>query len=141
MAASPCDAEVLFVSVVHGAFRYGIPISISYELTVQDVVIRGEGVVGPSCRGIVAKDLVAVCTFLVKPPQDSDVTLADLVITTTMADGGTRTHTLADMTTRGYAYEFSRDNPPAIYRQTFVHTSDMSVNGVGTADTDITAIS
>jgi len=140
MAANPCNAETLMVSVTHGAFSYGVPIAISYELSVQDVVIRGEGVVGPSCPAIVAKDLVAVCTFLVKPPQNSDVTPANLVITNTMADGNVRTHTLASMTTRGFSYEFARDNAPALYRQTFRHVGNMSVNGVGTLDVAVATV-
>jgi len=133
--ADPCKSETLMVTVVHGAFDYGVAVAVSYELTVQDVVIRGIGTVGPSCRGIIAKDLVAVATFLVKPPQSSGVTPASLVITTTAADASAITHTLLSMTTRGFAYEFDRDNPPAKWRQTFVHVGAMSVNGVGTADT------
>lgn len=127
--------EALMVSVIHGTFQYGIAVAVSYELTVQDIVVRGEGVVGPTCRAIVAKDLVAVCSFLVKPPQDSDVTVADLVITTTTGNGDSRVTTLKNMTTRGFAYEANRDAPPFLYRQTFVHVGSMEVNGVGTADT------
>lgn len=131
-AADPCDSDILLVSVIHGTFQYGVAVAVSYELSVQDVVIRGEGVVGPSCRGIVAKDIVAVCTFLVKPPQNSQVTPANLVITCTQADGGQTVHTVNDMTTRGFAWEFNRDNPPALFRQTFVHVGDMT-----TADTTL----
>ena len=133
--ADPCDASVLMVSVVHGGFTYGVAVAVSFELTVQDIVIRGEGVVGPSCRATVAKDLVAVCDFLVPPPQDSDVTKADLVITTYQGDGGTTTYTLKDMTTRSFSTQFNREAPPAVHRQTFAHVGDMEVNGVGTADT------
>ena len=132
--ADPCKAEVLMVSVVHGAFAYGVAVAVSFELTVQDIVVRGEGVVGPTCRAIVAKDLVSVCSFLVKPPQASDTGPSDLVITTTMGDGGARVSTLKNMVTRGFAYEFNRDSPPALFRQTFVHVGSMAVNGVGTAD-------
>lgn len=132
--ADPCLSEVLMVSVVHGVFQYGVAVAVSYELTVQDIVVRGEGVVGPTCRAIVAKDLVAVCSFLVKPPQASDTGPADLVITTTMGNGNARVTTLKDMVTRGFAYEFNRDAPPALFRQTFVHVGSMEVNGAGTGD-------
>jgi hypothetical protein len=44
------------------------------------------------------------------------------------------------MTTRGFAYEFNRDAPPALYRQTFVHVGSMSVKGVGTTDLSLVAI-
>jgi len=133
--ADPCLSEVLLVTVVHGAFTYGVAVAVSYELSVQDIVIRGEGKVGPSCRAVIGKDLTCVVSFLVKPPQDSDVTVANLVITTFMGTGATRTHTLSSMTTRGFAYEFNRESPPAMYRQSFVHVGDMEVNGTGTADT------
>ena len=139
--AEPCTSAVLMVSVLHGAVSYGVAVAVSYELTVQDIVVRGEGVVGPTCRAIVAKDLVAVCSFLTQPgPQNSDVDKADLVITTTMGNGNAKVTTLKDMTTRGFAYEFNRDAPPALYRQTFVHVGSMSVKGVGTADLTNVAI-
>ena len=139
--ADPCTSQVLMVSVVHGAVAYGVAVAVSYELTVQDIVVRGEGVVGPTCRAIVAKDLVAVCSFLTQPgPQNSDVTKADLVITTTMGNGNAKVTTLNDMTTRGFAFEFNRDSPPALYRQTFVHVGSMSVNDVGDADLTNVAI-
>ena len=139
--ADPCTSQVLMVSVVHGAVAYGVAVAVSYELTVQDIVVRGEGVVGPTCRAIVAKDLVAVCSFLTQPgPQNSDVTAADLVITTTMGNGNAKVTTLKDMTTRGFAFEFNRDSPPALYRQTFVHVGSMSVNDVGDADLTNVAI-
>ena len=131
--ASACDSEVLLATVTHGAHSYGVATAVSYELSVQDVPIRGEGKVGPSCRPIVGKDLTVVCSFLVKPPQVSDVK-ADLVITTYQGDGGIRTHTIKDMATRGFAYEFNRESPPAMYRQSFAHVGDMEVNGTGTGD-------
>lgn len=134
-AANVCDSSILMVSVIHGTFQYGIAIAVSFELTVQDIVLRGEGVVGPSCRGEVAKDLVAICDFLVPPPQNSNVTKAELVIVTKQADGGTTTYTLKNMTTRGFSTQFNREAPPAIHRQSFCHIGDMSVNGVGTVDT------
>lgn len=133
--ADPCHSQVLLATVVHGAVSYGVAVAVSFELSVQDVVIRGEGTVGPACRSIVGKDLTCVCSFLTQPgPQDSDVTPANLVITTYLGDGGTKTHTLLNMTTRGFAYEFNRESPPAMYRQSFVHVGAMSVNGIGTAD-------
>jgi len=132
--ADPCASEVLLVTVTHGGFAYGVAVAVSYELSVQDVVVRGEGKVGPSCRAIVGKDLTAVCSFLVKPPQDSDTGPSNLVISALLGDGGARSHTLANMVTRGFAYEFNRESPPAMYRQSFVHVGDMSVNGVGTSD-------
>ena len=140
MAASqPCDSDVLLVSVFHGSFQYGVAVAVSFELSVQDVVIRGEGVVGPSCRAIVGKDLTCVCSFLVQPPQNSNAGPANLVITATTGSGDTVTHTLQNMVTRGFAYEFNRESSPAMWRQSFVHVGNMSVNGVGTADTTLVA--
>jgi len=125
-AANPCDSEVLLAKVEHGTFQYGIAVAVSYELSVQDVVIRGEGFIGPSCRGLIGGDLVSVVSFLVKPAQESDTGPAELKITTYQADGGTVLHTLANMVTRGFAYEFNRESPPAMYRQSFVHVGNMS---------------
>lgn len=124
--ADPCGSEVLLMTVVHTPFSYGVAVAVSYELSVQDVVVRGEGTVGPACRAIVGKDLTAVVSFLVKPPQESNTGPANLVITTYMGTGATRTHTLASMVTRGFAYEFNRESPPAMYRQSFVHVGPMS---------------
>ena len=125
-AANPCDSEVLLAKVEHGTFQYGIAVAVSYELSVQDVVIRGEGFVGPSCRGLIAADLTAVVSFLVKPAQESDTGEAELKITTYQADGGTRLHTLANMVTRGHSYSMQRESPPAMYTQSFVHVGNMS---------------
>jgi len=125
-AANPCDSEILLAKVEHGTFQYGIAVAVSYELSVQDVVIRGEGFVGPSCRGLVGADLTAVVSFLVKPAQESDTGEADLKITTYQADGGTVLHTLKDMVTRGFSYSMQRESPPAMYTQSFVHVGNMS---------------
>lgn len=134
MASDPCNSETLLFSITHGGVAYGLPIAVSYELSVQDVVIRGEGMIGPSCRSIIGADLTCVCSFLVKPPQASDTGPASLVITTFLGDGGTRTHTLASMVTRGFAYEFNRESPPAMYRQAFAHVGNMQSPSGGTGD-------
>jgi len=125
-AANTCDSEMLLAMVKHGDFQYGIAVAVSYELSVQDVVVRGEGFVGPSCRSIVGADLTAVVSFLVKPAQESDTGEADLKITTYQGDGGTRLHTLANMVTRGHSYSMQRESPPAMYTQSFVHVGNMS---------------
>ena len=138
--ALACSSEVLLVSVVHGGFSYGVAVAVSYELSVQDVVIRGEGAVGPSCRAIVGKDITCVCSFLVGPPQDSDI-VANLVITTILGDGTQINHTLSSMVSRGSAFEFNRESPPAMYRQSFCHVGDMSVNGIGEGeDTELITV-
>jgi len=125
-AANPCDSEVLLAKVEHGTFQYGIAVAVSYELSVQDVVIRGEGFIGPSCRGLIGGDLVSVVSFLVKPAQESDTGPAELKITTYQADGGTVLHTLANMVTRGFSYSMQRESPPAMYTQSFAHVGNMS---------------
>jgi hypothetical protein len=130
--ADPCNAEILLATVKHGTYSYGVATAVSYELSVQDVPIRGEGKLGPSARGVIGKDLTCVVTYLTKGDgattyaQNSDVTPADLVITTHQADGDSTLHTLKNMTTRGFAYEMVRESPPAQYRQTFAHVGDMA---------------
>lgn len=128
MAGDPCDADVLLVSVAWGGDAYNIATGAAYECAIQDVAIRGEGVIGPSCRGAVAGDLTAVVDFLVKPAFDpiaNKNTTGDLVITCTQADGGTTVHTCDDMIPRGYAFAIDRDSPPARWRQNFVYQGDM----------------
>ena len=139
MANEPCKAETLLVGVSHGGTAYGVPVAVSYELSVQDVVIRGEGMIGPSCRSIIGADLTAVCSFLVKPPKASDLT-GSLVITAYLADGTNRTHTLLNMVTRGFAYEMNRESPPALYRQSFAHVGNMQSISDGVGDLTNVAI-
>jgi hypothetical protein len=122
--ADPCDAETLLVSVTHGGTALGIAIGFSYEHSVQDVVIRDEGVTGPSCRGVIQQDLSASCEFLVAPPIAADTGPSSLVITTKKANGNTRTHTLAYMKSRGSSQQMNRDAPPAVFTQQFVLVSD-----------------
>jgi hypothetical protein len=135
-AANACDSEVLLAKVEHGTFQYGVAVAVSYELSIQDVVVRGEGFVGPSCRAIVGADLVAVVNFLVKPAQESDTGPADLKITTYQGDGGTRLHTLKNMVTRGFSYSMQRESPPAMYTQSFVHVGNMSAGTASSPRSD-----
>lgn len=123
MAADPCDAEILLVSVLHGATRLGVSIAFSYNWSVSDVVIRDEGVTGPTCRGIVRQDLDASVEFLVQPPIVPDTGPASLVISTQRANGNARTHTLANMKSRGFSQQMNRDAPPSVYSQQFVLVS------------------
>lgn len=128
MAGDPCDADILLVSVTWGGNAFNIATGAAFEVALQDVAIRGEGKIGPSCRGLVAGDMTAVVDFLVKPPFDpitNKTTTGDIVITCTQADGGTTVHTCDDMIPRGYAFAIDRDSPPARWRQNFVYQGDM----------------
>jgi len=129
-AAAANQAEVLLVSATWNDVRLGIVVGFSFEEALQDVVIRGEGVTGPSSRSPVARDLVCTLSFLVQPPIPpilDGCTPADLVITTQLADCTTQlTHTLHNMVPRGFAHSMNRDAPPAIWSQSFAHQSDMT---------------
>ena len=130
-AADPCDAETILVSIVHGSTYLGIAVGFAYEETHDDVVIRGEGVPGPSCVGEVSANLVCTADFLVPPPiTPTSQTAASLVITTKQADTGTKTHTLANMLPRGFAVEMNRDAPPLRYRQRFIHKGNLTSSPV-----------
>ena len=129
-AANPCDAPILIVSATHGSTQLGMAVGFSFEYSIERVVIPAEGVTGPSCRGIVRRDLVAVVDFLVKGPIEPDATAASLVIVTKDSDGDSITDTLTTMIPDGFAKEMNRDAPPGRYRQRFVHKGAMSSNPV-----------
>jgi hypothetical protein len=131
-APNACDASVLVVSAVWGTSALGICTGIAFECTVQDVVVRGEGVTGPTCPAAVVTDLVAVVDFLVGPPIDpieNKDTAASLVFTST-AVNGSKTDTLASMIPKGFSSSMDRDNPPKKWRQTFRHKGSMASNPV-----------
>ncbi len=130
MAADPCDAGILLVSITHGSTALGIPVAFNFEEAIEDVVIRDAGKTGPSCRGVVAQDLVCVADFLVKPPISTGASAASLVIVMKDTDGDTITDTLGSMLPRGYSEEMNRDSPPAVWRQRFVHVGDMTSDPV-----------
>lgn len=122
--ADPCDAGVLLISVTHGATPLGVATRFNFEHSIERLVLRGEGKVGPSCRPIIARDVVALVDFLVKGPIVPDIS-ASLVIVTKDSDANTITDTLTTMLSDGYAKEMDRDAPPARYRQRFVHKGGM----------------
>jgi len=129
MAGSACDADTILVNASWNGTAFNIVTGVSYTVTVQDVAIRGEGVIGPSCRGPVFGDLVGTVTFLVNPPFDPIAhkrTAANLVFTVEQADGGQRVITMSNMIPRGVTYAFDRDTPAATYVQQFVHQGDMA---------------
>ena len=130
MAANPNQAEVLLVSAAWAGTRLGVVVGFSFEEALQDVVIRGEGVTGPSCRSPVARDMVVTLSFLVGPPIDpiaNGCTPGDLAIKVQLADCVTQlTHTIKNVLPRGYSHSGNRDAPPFIWTQSFAIQSDMT---------------
>ena len=130
MAASPNQSEVLLVSGSWNGTRLGIVVGFSYEQALQDVVIRGEGMTGPSCRSPVARDMVATISFLVGPPIDpiaNGCTPGELDIVVQLADCTTQiTHKILNVLPRGYSHSGNRDAPPFIWTQSFAIQSDMT---------------
>ena len=111
--ADPCDAAILLVSATNGVTALGVPVAFSFEFAVEELVIRGEGKLGPSCRGDVGYDFVAVVDFLVAPPLNPiTVVPAALVIVAKDSDGDNITDTLANMKVLGYAKQMDRDLEP-----------------------------
>lgn len=127
--ADPCDAPILIVSGTLGGSAWPLVVAYSFEETVERVVIPNEGVVGPSCRGIVRKDLIGTVDFLVKGAKAID-TNGSAVFTTKDSDGNNVTDTLATMYADGYAHDVDRDRPPGRWRQRIVHKGDMSSDPV-----------
>jgi len=124
-----CDGEILMVSVSWNGTPYTLATGATFALTVQDLAIRGEGVIGPTCRGVIGADLVATVEFLVKPPFDplaNQNTYANLVIVTKSFVGAVVTHTLHNMAPRSFNWGMHRDQPPGTYNQQFAYKGDMA---------------
>jgi len=119
------DATTLIVSVYHGTVDLGVPVSVSYEEVMEDIVIQGPGEVGPSLRGIVRRDLACAIGFIDPPQVSPNTGPADLVITYTSCGGDTVTDTLLDMISRGFSSSFDRGSPPGNYIIRFVHQGAM----------------
>lgn len=132
-AADPCNAEVLLMSISFKGTQLGVAVGASLDETVQDVTIRGEGKIGPTCRIPVAADLVCTCQFLVKPFFDplaaAAKTPGNLVITTHHKTADVVT-TLTNMVPRGFSHVINRDAPPFIWSQTFVQEDSMDTQTV-----------
>jgi hypothetical protein len=128
MASNPCNAVILMASVVHGSTELGIPTNISIEEPREDVIIRGAGKVGPSCRGEVGADLVCVVDFLVKGFIAVNAAAASLVFTGYDSLGNSVTYTMTNMKPRTQAFEMNRNSPPGTNRQRFAHQGDMDSN-------------
>jgi len=127
--ATSCAGEILFVAVSWGGSPYTMATGATFALTVQDLAIRGEGVIGPSCRGVIGADLVATVEFLVKPPFDPIGNMnqfRDLVISTKDFMGNAVTHTLHNMAPRSFNWGMHRDQPPATWNQQFAYKGDMA---------------
>jgi hypothetical protein len=137
--ANPSQAEVLLVSATWNGTRLGVVVGFSYEEALQDVVIRGEGVTGPSCRSPVARDMVATLSFLVGPPIDPiafGCTAGELDIVVQLADCVTQIdRKIFNTLPRGFSHSGNRDAPPFIWTQSFAIESDMTSEGSVTTDT------
>lgn len=117
-------AELILVSVVHNGHTIDTPVGFSYERPSDEVVVRGPGKIGPSARGEVAGDFVALIDFIGTGFMAVN-DIGSLVITTKNQAGATKVHTMATMKAGAYAQQGNRDAPPFIYRQRFAHQGDM----------------
>ena len=130
MPNGPCQAEILLSTITFGGVDLGVSVGFSLEEIVQDIVIRGEAVTGPSCRGIIHRDAIATVHFLSPPVIPPTCVKGALVITTLDAQCPPVSHvkTLGAgdnmMVPRGYSVVLNRESPPAIYSQTFVAVGD-----------------
>jgi hypothetical protein len=124
MAAS--DANLLIVSATHGS-ALGICTGAAFQYIANLVAVRGEGVTGPTSRGMDRSDFQATISYLVGPPRPVNGSPASLVIVVKKMDGSTSvTYTITTMKASSYSYNFNRDSAPAEWSQTFEHVGDMA---------------
>lgn len=124
MAAS--DANLLIVSATHGS-ALGICTGVAFQYIADLLAVRGEGVTGPTSRGMMRSDFQATISFLVGPPRPVNGATASLVVVVKKMDGSTSvTYTITTMKASSYSYNFNRDSAPAEWSQTFEHVGDMA---------------
>lgn len=124
MAAS--DANMLIASATHGS-ALGICTGAAFQYIADMLAVRGEGVTGPTSRGMQRSDFQATISFLVGPPRPVNGAPASLVIVVKKMDGSTSvTFTITSMKASSYSYNFNRDSAPAEWSQTFEHVGDMA---------------
>lgn len=125
---SACDAGIILTSVVHGSTALATPTMVQVEQSLDDVVIRNAGKIGPGCRGLVSGDLIELVDFLEKGHIARTASAASIVNTFTDSDGDSLLSTLASMLARGVSLEGNRDGPPFRWRQRFPHKGDMDTD-------------
>ena len=123
-----CDAQSILVSFVHGSTGLGTPIGIQVEQSLDDVIIRGAGKIGPTCPSLVAGDLILLVDFLEKGHIARSASAASCVATYKDGDGDSQTDTWATMLARSVGKTANRDVPPFPYRQRFRHKGDMDTD-------------
>lgn len=129
MAGSACDAIVLILSVTHGGADIPMAVGWLWRYSTQRVIIRAQGVTGPSCRPIVGRDVVATIRHLNGPSIAPD-TSGSLVMTGIDGDGDSHAITITTMLADGFGQSVDVNAPPGSYDQDFVHKGNMSSNPV-----------
>lgn len=122
--ADPCNGAIILVTATQSALL-GVCTAFDFSEVAEIIKLRGEGTLGPSCVGLVGKDLVAVVDFLVKPGIAIGTT-ADLVLVQKDQQGNTITDTCKNMVALGKSKRFDRENAPAVWRQIFQHMGAMA---------------
>lgn len=126
MAAS--DANNLIVSATCSS-ALGIVTGISFTYACELTTVRGEGVTGPTSRGMARSDMQASVSFLVGPPRTPNAAPASLVIVCYKMDGSTTvTYTITTMKASSYTFTFQRDAPPGEWTQQFEHVGSMATD-------------
>lgn len=125
--ANETSVHSLLASATHGATALGVITRINGMQVSDYLTITGEGVTGPTARGIIRRDSRVSLGFLVGPPIADSATKASLVVTVKRLDGSTvRTLTWTNMKAGSAGYDFERDSPPAAWNQEFLHEGDLS---------------
>lgn len=115
--ATPTKAQILIASATWGS-AVGICTGFSYSYTVGRVTVKDEASVEQDARGIVDENVVASVTFLHTPLTFSE-TAASLVIVTKNVDGGTTTHTIANVIPDSLTASMDRNSPPGSFTIVF----------------------
>ena len=126
MAAS--DANLLIASGTHST-ALGIVTAAAFQYMASLLAVRGEGVTGPTSRGMDKSDFQVTLGFLVGPARAPNGAPASIVIVVKKMDGSTSvTYTITSMKAGSYSYNFNRDSAPAEWTQTFEHVGDMATD-------------
>lgn len=121
MAAS--GSSVIVTACTHGATNLGIVTNYQVNGDVTPLGVKGQGDQGNTAVGIVAKDFIAVVTFIAGAgagPIATGTSATLSFVTSDLTGAGTKTYAITTMKALGFNL-VHQDRSTSMYSQTFVH--------------------